>query len=335
MKYTYIRNFIIMSVVLIGVVLALNICRIKRSLIYHPTQLPTLQMPQGLPLGVRYHRIKSALGSAELAVYAKQPVDGCDIVLVYSHGTAGCCEDILYMFEHSHPDWGLVLWDYQGYGRSGGEISEDNSVWDLDAVVGWTVDTMGVKRRDVVLWGRSLGTNVTLRYLDLVGSVNWPSCLILLTPFIRVSSVLEQRIGHRAALLLGRLVGDMEVVPILEAFCRKGGRALVLASKYDTVTPWAGALELQVKGQGKVELQEIYGSHQGMFERWENIFTFIQQHHPINANRSSDNSVGANGRMGRHHGTTQKHPYCDLDLHPGADCCCHGCGLLSAQTKIE
>ena len=52
----------------------------------------------------------------------------------------------------------------------------------------------------------------------------------------------------------------------------RGGRALVMASKADRLTPWKSALEL---AQWGAQLSEVPGSHYRAFDSWDLINRFL------------------------------------------------------------
>eukprot|EP01036_Dinobryon_divergens_P032101 gene32101-41624_t len=82
------------------------------------------------------------------------------ITILFSHGNA---EDIGMIFdsfnEFSKELWVNVLaYDYEGYGKAGGESSEANCYDDIDAAYNFLTEKMQMKPENIVLYGRSLGS---------------------------------------------------------------------------------------------------------------------------------------------------------------------------------
>src|SRR5690606_1786728 len=51
----------------------------------------------------------------------------------------------------------LLVFDYRGYGRSGGSPEAEGILADSRAARAWLARRAGVPEREIVLWGRSLG----------------------------------------------------------------------------------------------------------------------------------------------------------------------------------
>jgi len=63
-----------------------------------------------------------------------------------------------YLRALTEPNTNALLWDYRGYGQSGGSPSVENLRSDALSVYDFVVDTMGVNPDRLILWGHSLGT---------------------------------------------------------------------------------------------------------------------------------------------------------------------------------
>ena len=79
-------------------------------------------------------------------------------VVLFSHGNAG---NISHRLETAHfingLGAGILLYDYSGYGKSGGEPSEKGMYSDIRACFDWLVSEKGITPDRIVLFGRSLG----------------------------------------------------------------------------------------------------------------------------------------------------------------------------------
>jgi pimeloyl-ACP methyl ester carboxylesterase len=73
----------------------------------------------------------------------------------------------------------IVYFDYQGYGYSEGNPSEENCYSDLYDIVNFLISN-GINKKDIYLIGRSLGTGVISGYAY---RNEWKSDIILISPF--------------------------------------------------------------------------------------------------------------------------------------------------------
>lgn len=78
--------------------------------------------------------------------------------VVFCHGNGGNIsyyEDIIDLL--SSNGYGIILFDYRGYGKSSGSADEDGLYKDLNAVVNYLVIDEKIPKNQIVLWGLSLG----------------------------------------------------------------------------------------------------------------------------------------------------------------------------------
>jgi len=97
--------------------------------------------------------------------------------LIYTHGNIDnlSFDKDLYRFLAKDLGFNVVAWDYPGFGKSTGKPSEDLIHLSMTAVFQWLVDEEKVQRKDIVLWGYSLGGQVTTkianRYPGVMGVI--------------------------------------------------------------------------------------------------------------------------------------------------------------------
>jgi hypothetical protein len=110
-------------------------------------------------------------------------------LILYYHGNAGDLSrwgQISSFF--TKLDYDVLVMDYRTYGKSSGELSEENLLHDAQlfyefALKKYTED-------EIVVYGRSLGTT----FATFVASKNNPRKLILETPFYNLKEAAKQRI---------------------------------------------------------------------------------------------------------------------------------------------
>lgn len=262
----------------------------KRSILFFPVRLGD-DVPIELPEHFAYTRVR-ALGDTELAVYYRSDPDYARPFVLYAHGNADVFEFNTVFMEASRAHVNLVAFDYRGYGRSDGVPSERSNDYDLLYLLAWIKHTFPRIdiRRDVVLWGRSIGTHVVLRFIsnsDERRQAILPSRVVLFTPFCRLSDVLAN-MGF-AAPFLARLVGNMDVSRSLVEYCRRDSqrRVLVMGTRHDNVTPFESCAELaRDVPPEQVVLCEFRGLHSSEFTWWVVLDEFLA--HSTTANDATN-----------------------------------------------
>ena len=133
--------------------------RFEKSITFHPTREPwggSWKLPQGaedvwfeVAGGTRLH--------GWFVRAARQPAAA---TVVYMHGNGGNVSYLDWMGEDlAARGFDVLLFDYRGYGRSGGEVSDERGIYaDADAAYDYVTKARGAPAERVVLYGQSLGT---------------------------------------------------------------------------------------------------------------------------------------------------------------------------------
>ena len=136
---------------------------------------------------------------------------------------------------HNEVGVSAFIFSYPGYGKSGGVPSEAGCYAAAEAAYAWLTETQCVPPREVLLYGRSLGSAVAID----VASRHPHRALLLVTPFTSVPDVAEARYPFLPAQLADA-----------QSLCepRKIGRCtqplLVLHGTDDRLIPFAMGKEL-------------------------------------------------------------------------------------------
>jgi abhydrolase domain-containing protein 17 len=95
-----------------------------------------------------------------------QPVEFIDYVLIYSHPNS---TDIGLMLDnYLDLSYNLKInvlgYDYTGYGQSTGKASDENAIYDIEAVYEFATKQLGFTWEKIILYGQSIGSgpSVTL-----------------------------------------------------------------------------------------------------------------------------------------------------------------------------
>jgi pimeloyl-ACP methyl ester carboxylesterase len=145
----------------------LMLSAIERQFIYFPTRVAQ-DTPTPALLGARVVEevwLESGGGVRVHGLYAGADAAFAD--LLFLHGNAGNLYDRLGNVEMLVASgFNVLIIDYQGYGKSGGQPSEQGLYDDGEAGYRYLVDSLGVPPDRLVVFGRSLGAAVAI-----VGSV--------------------------------------------------------------------------------------------------------------------------------------------------------------------
>lgn len=134
-----------------------------------------------------------APGGAKLHYWHAPAREGRPTV-VFSHGNGGNlmeCEPIFGPLVEQ--GYGVMTYDYRGYGHSTGKASEQGLYQDLDAVVGH-LEAAGIERSEQILLGFSYGTAVTV---DVASRTDTPfKAVLLLAPMTSSPEVFQFRVKN-------------------------------------------------------------------------------------------------------------------------------------------
>ncbi|MCE5270605.1 alpha/beta hydrolase [bacterium] len=127
------------------------------SLTFHPSR-ETEAVPGDFGLSAEEMLIPSGGQGDSLHGWYFPPADSAAPVLLVFHGNAG---NIAHRLEWAAPfvrdGMGVLLFDYRGYGRSGGQPSEKGFQEDALTVWTWLTAEKGLDPGRIVPFGRSLG----------------------------------------------------------------------------------------------------------------------------------------------------------------------------------
>jgi uncharacterized protein len=179
--------------------------------------------------------------------------------LVWFHGNAGNISDRLLNIKllHDNIKADIFIFDYRGYGRSEGNISEEGTYLDGEAAIQYLLGRRNTGARQLVLFGRSLGAAVAAEMAIRFNS----SGLILESPFV---SIREMASAIFPALPIGFLLRTR--YDVIEKVRNLKVPLLVLHGDRDEVVPFAqGKKVFDVAPQPKTFHRIVGASHNNTF----------------------------------------------------------------------
>ena len=113
-------------------------------------------------------------------------------VILYFHGNAGNLSrwGEIGMSLSSNLNYDVVIMDYRTYGKSKGDLSEE--ALHTDGQLFYDYVSQQYDERDIVLYGRSLGTGIATR----LASLNKPGQVILETPYFSLLDIGQRRFPY-------------------------------------------------------------------------------------------------------------------------------------------
>ena len=169
------------------------------------------------------------------------------------------------------------IFDYRGYGQSGGRPTEAGTYLDAEAAWRHIVETRGIDADAVVLFGRSLGAAIAARQ----ASVATPAALILESAFTSAPDLAAELYPIFPVRLLARL--DYGTQGFVQ---NSAAPVLVIHSRDDDIVPFAHGLALLETAGDRGQLLAIRGDHNSGFLRsgqtyLQGLEAFIAQHLPV------------------------------------------------------
>ena len=159
-------------------------CPIENSLIFHPT-LDIKRNPG--ELGLRFEDVYFLTQDRVRLHGWFIPRRDARTTLIWFHGNAGNISHRLENLKlvHDKIKVHIFIFDYRGYGRSEGQISEQGTYLDGEAAVKYGLQSAGGDFRRIVFFGRSLGAAVAAEMAMRFAS----AALILETPFASIAEM--------------------------------------------------------------------------------------------------------------------------------------------------
>ncbi len=163
-----ILSFFLWAGVIVGGVLFLfwlALYFLQGRLVFYPTRDFAVTPSQ---LGITYEEVSLPVTPGEQVHGWYFPARGEEKnvsppVVLFCHGNAGNISHRLETAEYLLAlGVSVLLFDYRGYGKSGGSPSEENLYADAKAAYEWLVREKGFRAEDIVLFGRSLGGAVAI-----------------------------------------------------------------------------------------------------------------------------------------------------------------------------
>jgi fermentation-respiration switch protein FrsA (DUF1100 family) len=227
-----------------------------RTMVYFPTRFLAAD-PSLFNLAFEEVRFKAADGNALLGWWVPGRGEAGDApAVVLFHGNGGNMADRIDLAAelHARLGWGVFLFDYRGYGISGGSPFEEGLYADGRAAVE-LVRERGWAKGGLVLWGRSIGAAVALE--AALTSDAEVAAIVLDSPFTSVPAM-----GRAHYPLLAPLMyfGSSELFDNMDKIARITAPLMVIHGTVDRIVPQKMGRELFEAGNAPKRWVEIEGA---------------------------------------------------------------------------
>ncbi len=173
--------------------------------------------------------------------------------VLFCHGNAGNLGHRLDTIKLLHElGFGVVAFDYRGYGKSDGKPTETNTYADARAVWQWLTGERGVAPADVIVFGRSLGGAVAAEL------ASWcePGALVLDSAFTSIPDMAKRFYPYLPVRLLARIR-----YPTLEYVGKVKCPVLIMHSSDDEIVPVEFGRRLYQAAPAPRHFVELAGGH--------------------------------------------------------------------------
>lgn len=181
------------------------------------------------------------------------PADDEKGVILFCHGNAGNVSDRLDSIQIFHKLGASVLiFDYRGYGRSGGSISEHGTYLDAEAAWDYLVESKHKSPGDIIIFGRSLGGAIAAETALRKG----PAGLILESTFLSVPAIAGTYYPWLPVKYLAKYrYSTVDKVALIAS------PKLIIHSREDEIIPFEHGRKIYEKAAPPKEFLEIRGGH--------------------------------------------------------------------------
>ena len=174
-------------------------------------------------------------------------------VILFCHGNAGNISHRLESIEIFHRlELDIFIFDYRGYGQSGGKPTEQGTYQDAEAAWRYLIEERQVNPKEIIVFGRSLGGAVA----SWLAQTHVPGALILESTFVSLRDIAAKLYPYLPVRLLLRFEYNTT-----EYLRRVDCPVLIVHSRDDEIMPFGHARQLFDMTREPKKFLEISGTH--------------------------------------------------------------------------
>jgi uncharacterized protein len=228
---------------------------LQNRLIYYPVRL----LPSPDSIGIRWVKeiFFQTKDGVKLCGWFLVPPEGAPCLLHFN-GNAGNIAGRGHLLEMARSNgWGLLLFDYRGYGKSEGTPRESGLYLDAQSAWDWLNLQKGITSQKLILWGESLGCSMAL---DLASKQ--PSAgLVLEAPFTSLMELSKELYPWLpVSLFLRSRFNNQEKIKQVQA------PILIIHGRQDEIVPFQHGKILFESAPGPKYFLALNSSHNDIFD---------------------------------------------------------------------
>ena len=242
------------------------------QMVYHPIR-DFLHTPKDLGLTYEDVYLPSTQGRKIHAWYV--PCQKARATVLYCHGNAGNISHRISHVKIFHDlSLSLLIFDYQGFGKSQGKPTEKGTYEDSRAAWDFLTQDQGVEPEDIIIFGKSLGGAIAI---ELATQVK-PGALFVDSSFTSTQDVAKAHYPWVPGFLLNKYSYDS-----ISRVSRVQAPVCFFHSQKDEVIPYAQGEALYKAAPFPKAFVEISGAHNNGFMKSLSLYTrtidgFIKEH---------------------------------------------------------
>ena len=191
-------------------------------------------------------------------------------VVLFCHGNAGNISHRLSTIETLHDlKLSVFLFDYRGYGKSEGKITETGSYLDAQAAWQYLTKTRHYHPDQIIIWGRSLGAAIAA---NLAAQYKTKG-VILESTFTSIPNLAADLYPLLPVRWMSRYKYN-----VLKSVKAINSPLLIVHSRDDEIIPYKHGQQLFGAANAPKDFLEVHGSHDaGLYESYELYTTKLTQ----------------------------------------------------------
>lgn len=226
----------------------------QTRMVYFPSRVMNLTPNDA---GLKYDDVTLTTGDGVKIHGWFVPVDSPRATLLFCHGNGGNISHRLESINQFH-DLGLsvFIFDYHGYGLSGGKPGEKETYLDAEAAWQYLIESRGIDPEEIIIFGRSLGGAVA----TWLATQHQSKALIAESAFLSIADVAAHYYPFLPVRLLSRFdynsKGNIQQINV---------PVLVVHSPVDDIIPYSHGQKLFELANEPKQFLQISGSHNDGF----------------------------------------------------------------------
>jgi hypothetical protein len=248
--------------ILIGI-MTMALLSVQRSLIFYPEKLASNYQYQFRTSFQEVTYVPEPNIQINAILFKKAKPRG---VIFYFHGNAGSLSswghigDMLASYNYD-----VLIWDYRGYGKSSGEVTEENIFGDSEFI--YNELKKNYDEDNIILFGRSIGTGPAT-YLS---SKFKPKAVVIETPFYNLTELAKIHLPMIPSFLLQFKFENMEYLK------KYKGPVYIVHGTEDVIIPFSQSEKLSENLTTVKDFTKVPGGHHNDLESFKEHGEFLDK----------------------------------------------------------